>query len=67
MDAGSIEVSFHTVKEDRWLLLPRLSSEGWKYIENETADFGDLAVEGKIILKVNEDATGLVGLNAKLV
>jgi len=66
MCEGSIEVSFHTIKEGKWLPLLRLSSERWKYVGNKTADFGDSAVEGTSMLKINEDASGLVGLNTKV-
>jgi hypothetical protein len=66
MYAGGVEVSFHTIKESKWLLLLHLSSERWKYIENKIADFGDSVVEGTRISKINEDASGLVGLNTKI-
>jgi hypothetical protein len=66
MYAGSIEVYFHTIKENKWLPLLRLSSERWKYVESKTADIGVSAVEDKIILKVNEDASGLAVLNTNL-
>jgi hypothetical protein len=59
MHAGSIELSFHAIKESEWLPLLRLSSEGLKYIGSKTADFGDSAVEATRTLKLNEEASGL--------